>query len=263
MIGNLALQQVSGRNLRAPIVGNNLVRLLYLDEAGISKRDEEPYLVVAGMIVHGDRDWKPLQARIDVLVREYIPEEDREDFVFHATELFSGGKYFTREKWPREKRWEILRKLVSIPHAMHLPVISGWVDRSESIFEDSDAPDVLAHTMAFCQCLISAERWMRYFCENDVAMVIAEDTQSVKPSLKGALRTLRDPKRLVELQLDDVPNLPLQKIVDTVHFAGKRESGPLQIADACAFVLKRHLMGKADITSFYELLRPVIHVWAR
>jgi hypothetical protein len=30
------------------------VRLAYLDEAGISKTADEPYLVVAGIILHGD-----------------------------------------------------------------------------------------------------------------------------------------------------------------------------------------------------------------
>jgi hypothetical protein len=36
------------------------VRLAYLHEAGISKTTDEPYLVVAGIILHGDEHWRPV-----------------------------------------------------------------------------------------------------------------------------------------------------------------------------------------------------------
>ena len=36
----------------APLVGDRLVRLVYMDEAGISQH--EPITVVCGVIVHGD-----------------------------------------------------------------------------------------------------------------------------------------------------------------------------------------------------------------
>jgi hypothetical protein len=80
------------------------VRLVYLDEAGISNPREEPILVVAGIIVHGDDQWKNLEQEILSLRGEYIPEQFREGFVFHATELFSGGKFFNRESWPKQIR---------------------------------------------------------------------------------------------------------------------------------------------------------------
>jgi hypothetical protein len=33
--------------------------------------------------------------------------------------------------------------------------------------------------------------------------------------------------------------LPLKRIIDTVHFADKRDARPLQLADLCAFTLGR------------------------
>jgi hypothetical protein len=50
-------------------------------------------------------------------------------------------------------------------------------------------------------------------------------------------------------------------IIDTVHFAGKSESAPLQIADACAFVIKRHLMEKEDAATFFGTLRPQLYCY--
>jgi hypothetical protein len=76
-----------------------LLRLIYLDEAGIS--EAEPVAVVAGIVVEADRD------------------------CFHATELFSGGRTFTRQKWNRELRWTILERLLSIPKELQIPVVAG------------------------------------------------------------------------------------------------------------------------------------------
>lgn len=38
-------------------------------------------------------------------------------------------------------------------------------------------------------------------------------------------------------------NLPLKRIIDTVHFAEKTDARPPQLADLCAFMLARYLKG--------------------
>jgi len=40
--------------------GDQLVRMIYFDAAGLSNPKHEPYIVVAGVIIHGDRQWKPI-----------------------------------------------------------------------------------------------------------------------------------------------------------------------------------------------------------
>ncbi len=47
---------------------------------------------------------------------------------------------------------------------------------------------------------------------------------------------------------------PITRIRDTVHFAEKAESPALQIADICAFVIKRYLAGARDGDRFYRIL---------
>jgi hypothetical protein len=59
------------------------------------------------------------------------------------------------------------------------------------------------------------------------------------------------------LPRSDKPNFGefvLSRVVDTVLFAEKSESSPLQVADACAFAIKRHLMKTPEADRFYKSL---------
>jgi hypothetical protein len=106
------------------------VRLTFLDESGRSRH--EPIIVVAGIIVHGDRTYRKLEECIRRLTVAVIPEEDRDGFIFHAGDLFQGTGYFKdREKWPREKRFPILRSLAEMPRKLWIPIVFGHFDKSE------------------------------------------------------------------------------------------------------------------------------------
>jgi hypothetical protein len=74
------------------------VRLVYMDEAGISKAAEEPFTVVAGVVVHADHQLNCVESALERILIRHIPERVRDGFVFHATELFNGGKTLRREK---------------------------------------------------------------------------------------------------------------------------------------------------------------------
>jgi hypothetical protein len=55
-------------------------------------------MVVAGILIHGDRSYRALEQKLRDLVIEEIPQSDRNDFVFHAKDIFHGNKYFERER---------------------------------------------------------------------------------------------------------------------------------------------------------------------
>ena len=115
-----------------PLEGGH-VRMVYLDEAGISNPKHEPFIVVAGVIIHADYQWKAIEAHIRSLVADFIPQSDQDGFVFHAAgSYFSGGKYFDRDVWPRCIRWQILDELVAIPRKFDLPISCGVQNRSSS-----------------------------------------------------------------------------------------------------------------------------------
>src|ERR1700722_7908440 len=80
-----------------------IVRLVYLDEAGVSNPAQEPVLVVAGVIVNPDRQWKELEAYFRDLAHTLFPDDDPYRFVFHAKDIFHGSGPFNRSRWPTQR----------------------------------------------------------------------------------------------------------------------------------------------------------------
>jgi hypothetical protein len=226
--------------MRAPLCGDNLVRITFLDEAGRSR--QETVIVVGGIIINGDRTYRAIEQEIRDIAVEYLPEADRRDFVFHAKEIFHGTKYFKDHRvWPLERRTPILRALASLPKKHGLPVVFGHLDKAEYRRDaqrqigDHSTPrtrdqviDVAEHMVAFARAEIAIERQMHQFPRNEICMLIAEDTDRVKRAVKNA----------------------------TPHFAAKAESAPLQLADVCAYLILRRFMRRTETQEFFELIAP-------
>ena len=103
----------------APInLWNRRVRLVYLDESGTSNPEQEPVLVVAGVIVNADQDWLGLDRHLKSIMRKRLPE-DLSTGIFHAKDIWHGEKKFYRAKWPLTKRMEIISDLAAIPAKFH------------------------------------------------------------------------------------------------------------------------------------------------
>ena len=82
-----------------PLAGDRLLRLIIVDEAGISRN--ENICVVAGVVVNADSAQRHLEQYLGMLRDLYIPEEDRNGFVFHCKDISAGNKYFADEaRWP-------------------------------------------------------------------------------------------------------------------------------------------------------------------
>lgn len=256
--------------MRAPLCGDNIVRIGFLDEAGRSR--QEPMIVVGGVLIHGDRTYRKLVARFDEIEAEHIPISDRKDFTFHAKDIFYGsGKYFgDREKWPRERRWPILTALAGLPREFGIPVVFGHLDKAEyrrdaaeQLLAASTSPedhahttDVAEHMAAFARAEMGIEQQMHKFPRDEICMLIAEDTDRVKQALKWSHAFLRDPNQIAGTPYATLPHLPLVKIEDTPHFAAKAESRPLQLADTCAFLIMRRLLRQETSQQFFELIAP-------
>jgi hypothetical protein len=235
--------------------------MVYLDEAGIANPAHEPFVVVAGIVLHADQQWKMLERYLSDMADEFVPPENRDGFVFHATELFSGGQTFSREKWPKGKRWKILDHLVTIPEKFKFGVVHGFVERARlSAFYPHLAPKNVsphAQVLAFTICSYGVEMFMRLIAEDgEVASLIMENNDQSRSLIRQMHQFLRDPAMAHLLKADGFGSLAFTRIVDTVHFAEKGHSSPLQVADACAFVIKRHLMGTPESDRFYEPLKP-------
>jgi hypothetical protein len=227
------------------------VRFIYLDEAGTSAN--EPVAVVAGVIVNADQQWKVLEAHLGGVCANYIPEQDRKGFVFHATELFSGGKYFDRSRWPLAIRLEILRAILSVRARLGVSVSVGYSFKEEGKFKNESGYALVRHMMAYAACLAGCEAYLREFgADGEVAMVVAEDSPDVRRHIREAHSAIIDPK-------SDFPAfrelIPFRHIVDTVHFADKNQSALLQYADAFAFTLRRHFAGYSHTDQLVDAIK--------
>jgi hypothetical protein len=68
-------------------------------------------------------------AYVASLIEEYVPEEHRAGFVFHAKDLFHGSHIFDPKKYPPERRGEALKKLVEIPNKFGFPTVYRYSDK--------------------------------------------------------------------------------------------------------------------------------------
>lgn len=228
-------------------------------------------MVVAGIFVHGDDQLVPLEKALGFLVEKHIPEEDRRDFVFHAKDIWSGtGKIFKdREKWPLPRRLRILRDLARIPRKLGIPIVYEAIERAKLRLADSEEAkragrpptpfeeSVAAHAIAFMACTLRIEQAMRARWPNEIAQMVAEDNDQARTLVKGTHEIFRDPSKA---DGKIIPNniLPIRKIRGSVHFASKAESGPLQLADLCAFVIRGHCAGHRHNGPLYDRIRLMV-----
>jgi uncharacterized protein DUF3800 len=227
------------------------MRIAYLDEAGTGNIDNEPIVVVAGVIVHADGQWRAVEDRLKDLVTKYIREEDRTGFCFHGTDIYSGSKLFTLDRYPREQRSQMLEELCRLPHDLSLPIVYGPVNRKEMREKYPAAPpDELLKVclgIAASVCMFTIERYMRTRYPDEVAFVVHENNEQSRDLVRSIHNEYRNPHDAVK-KFQDAHNaaygLPFKNIIDTAHFAEKRDTPILQLADICAFVIKRRLMGK-------------------
>lgn len=240
------------------------MRLAYLDESGRSR--EEPVIVVAGVLIDPDYAYRGIEEALRQLVADTIPKEDREGFVFHASHLLHGKGYYKQHGWPLEQRWPILERLAKLPSDYAIPIVFGHLNKAEYRAEVKDqiaehrpseqghVSDIAEHMVAFSRAEIGIERQMHRFRRDEVCMVIAEDTDRVKRALKIAHGLLRDPVQVAESEFAGIDELPLERIIDTPHFALKSEAPMLQLADLCAFLIMRRIMRQERSQPLFELI---------
>jgi hypothetical protein len=244
--------------------GHDVVRLVYFDESGISNIREEPHLVVAGVISEPDRVHRALEAYLAQLALDWVPKDKADSFVcFHATELFSGGKTFTRPEWPIEKTLPIIKRIVRAPVKFDLPVVYGVVDRDRHLANHPRRPagiearTRLALQQAFMLALIRTNAWMRKHARREeLAMVIVEDNTRMREVIKKTQTFLQYPSSITPMF---AKHLPLERIIESVLFADKSDSDILQVSDMCAYVIKRAIGNKPHSEDLFGTIVPKIH----
>ena len=247
--------------------GINLVRIVYIDEAGLSRPDQEPFLVVAGIVVHADQKLNGIENYLDRIMRRHIPHEHHEGFVFSAKHLFNGdNKIFKRDdpEWPLERRLKIADEIAATAAKFALPIALGWVERA-TMFDVMKFPALseservlVQHTTAFMNCSMMVEHWMRRNTKNEVCMLVAENNDRAKKFITDVQRFHQNTKFAETMDEETQKHFPLRKIKEDPLFQPKRQSHPLIYADFCAYVWKKVLMGDKRYDRFFEPFRKYV-----
>jgi hypothetical protein len=230
------------------LAGEKVVRVVYIDESSHSAR--EPFAVVGGIILDPDKQWRVLAEALDELRQRRVPAEiNTEDFFFHAAELYNGAKH--RQTWDEEGRRQTLEELVMLPMKLRLPLVFGIQRRFEAPEITSNQASLSDHAVAFAYCLGGADWFMKTHTPPDqLAMIVAEQRKEARETLESAHAYLLT-QRSTDVMGDD---FPITRIKSAPSFSTKRVEPLLQIADACAWVLQRHLKGGRDAERFTQAM---------
>jgi hypothetical protein len=247
-----------------PLLGDRLVRIVYMDEAGISQH--EPITVVGGVIVHGDTQLNLIEHHLVGLVEKHIPIQHRQGFVFHATHLFNGvsgsDTVFGRDNpdWPIERRLEIADDLASCLKEFDLRITLGVVHRKnmKEVFPSfSSLPEAQAasamHSAAFMVCSMYIEKWMREFGGNENCLLVVENHERHRTQLKTMQRDLQNPLKKFNLGDEWDFYFPFTRIREDPLFQEKRPHSVLQLADFVAYVMKRRFNDDERTKRFIDL----------
>jgi hypothetical protein len=247
--------------------GTKIVRLIYVDEAGLSNPQQEPFLVVGAVAVHADNQLVATERHLQRLVEKWIPEEQRQGFVFHAKELFNGGgRVFKRndEQWPLNKRLEVADDLAAIPRRQGLRLCFAAVDKrvppssvGEQWEKSSPREKVLFwHASAFLSCAVGVDKWMRAEHPEEVCMLIAEDNDQARTLLRDVTNYHKRDDAGANFSPQYRPFFPLRKIKEDPFFQPKRSKSVLQLADFWSYVAKKKVMGDARYDRFANPMWP-------
>jgi hypothetical protein len=192
-------------------------------------------------------------------------------FIFHAKDVWHGTGFFPREEaagpingWSRPRRLKVLEALSKNPEKFSLNVVWAAVDR-RGFLESHDAKGLqkkelegLAHAHAYFHTIRKIDNWMIENAASEYTTIYAEDRREVRSYL-DLVHTM-----CVDRSVDEnAPTTAFSSthIAEPVAFVAKHRSPILQVADHCAFIIKRKLQGCKDIGPYYENIRPMI--WSK
>jgi hypothetical protein len=240
----------------APLEGDASVRFIYVDEAGTA--EHEPVTVVVGIILHADTQWMDT-ARTILQTFQKVPAKFRENFISHATAIWGSEKY--RPEWSREDRLSFLYELMAIPLNLKLAVAYAAVSRKQPPLtvnpEAHYSKAQIDHISAFGICMGLADQYIRDQCAaNELATVVAEDLPEMRKNLRGIMHAIQR----TPFVIGNGPPIRITRVVDSVHYAAKSEAIVLQVADACAFGLRRYLSNQSMGEEFVRVMTSGKHI---
>ena len=225
--------------------------LVYLGESGdtgTSLSDpNQPHHVLVGLLVH-DTLWEGINAEFDVVCQGHFlnsPGEQDAPREIRLAEVFQGRGAFI--SWPKAKRHQLIDDLVSILTKRQTPLIVAYMHKGEFA---AAQPDELGRKAgwgapwvpAFSRLLFSLDILMD---ESNMETMSSEqlhrgDTPELKERATIIANAAKrsDSRAMQELIRTEV-DLPTGAILEGIHFASPEDSHCTQLADMCAYFMRR------------------------
>lgn len=234
------------------------MRFTYLDEAGKANLDHEPILVVAAVLVEPDKLWHSLNDFFHDLTEQcanHVGVELDEPLVISAKEVWSGEKFFGRKKWSVQERMRIFKQLCAVPQRFGLTVAFGAIKRDTNPDIPAEWRDQSDHAFAFLRAIRCVENYMKAKHPDESTKLFVEDAPKIKSIIEPIHRGYTS--RTSEF-FGTETIFKAKHVVEYPSFVTKKQSPLLQMADHCAFVIKRHLAGCNHITPYFGQIAPAI-----
>jgi hypothetical protein len=231
----------------------NLVYITYMDDSGSTGRnlaDKNSPFQIVGAIIIKDEQFDIAEWLLADIIERTVPEELRSSFEFHASHLWARNKPF--ESLTPEQAESAIKQSLEIVQGLEIPVVYGAVDKSKLSQQIYSSASPLE--MAFRACLEHVEDWMRTSAPNELAILIADESDNkVKHEMKNAFRQYRRKVRSLQHNRGKLGHL-----VDDMFFGASADSLGIQLADVCNFVIERHLCEKQDTEHLYQIIKDCI-----
>jgi hypothetical protein len=122
---------------------------------------------------------------------------------------------------------------------------------------------IAMHASAIAAATMASDSWIKENTD-EVAFIIAENNDEVREASRETQVMMKRPDAVEIFGTARRNHLPLARIKDGINFTRKEESKALQMADACAWLIRRTgPLGSKDakVSYLYDLLKPQIRSW--
>jgi hypothetical protein len=117
--------------------------------------------------------------------------------------------------------------------------------------------NVAMHAAAIAECTVVAEDWKRTRASSEVAALFAENNNEVKRAARETQILMRSPTKSQNLKIGKRTQLlPLRHVKDGINFVTKEESLALQLADVCAWTIRKRFYERPQSTAILQYFRP-------
>ncbi len=240
-----------------------LVYLAFLDDSGTHPDKKTKFQIMTGVVLEG-WEFRDIELVMGLLIEELVLIDKQDEFKeFHAWELFQGCGPF--EGVDENRRTAAVEGILYTVEARKVPIVCGAVNLdklAEKMYSSANPLDI-----CFRLCIQGIESWAAQHIvlprstkseelqdAQPLVVLICDDfQQKIKEPIKESFRNLRGKVR--------PPNYDSGKtkfLHDGLYFGSSKDLIGIQIADLCAYIIRRHLEGDPVFSKFYSIIEGCI-----